>query len=61
MHTRVVALFLLAGAAVAADGPGRHPTFDDKGAIPWFTNLADAQAAAKKESKLVLIEYGREA
>lgn len=52
----VAASCLLAGAAVA----GGHPQFDDGGVIPWYTKLAEAQAAAKKQGKLVFIEYGRE-
>ena len=46
----------MAGAAVA----GGHPHFNDGGVIPWYTKLAEAQAAAKKQGKLVFIEYGRE-
>jgi len=41
--------------------PGRHPHFDDRGAVSWFTTLADALVAAKAANKKVFIEYGREA
>ena len=41
--------------------PGKHPHFDDKGAVEWFTTLADALAAARAGKKKVFIEYGREA
>jgi len=46
--------------AAAAEGGG-HPHFADQGVLTWSTKLADAQKAAKKQGKLVLIEYGREA
>lgn len=55
------ALFLLSGAAGAGDKPQGHPHFNDGGTLRWYTKLADAQEAAKKEGKLVFIEYGREA
>ena len=53
-------MFLFAGAGVAEGKPRGHPHFNDGGAIPWYTKLAEAQAAAKKQGKLVFIEYGRE-
>ena len=53
-------MFLLAGAAVAGGKAREHPHFDDGGTIPWFTKLATAKAAAKKQRKIVFIEYGRE-
>jgi hypothetical protein len=53
-------MLLLAGAAVAGDVARPHPHFDGKRVIPWYTKLAEAQAAAKKQGKLVFIEYGRE-
>jgi len=46
----------MAGAAVA----GGHPHFDDGGTLSWYTKLAEAQTAARKQGKLVFIEYGRE-
>ena len=58
-----LALPLLAAAAYGLGGDaknGGHPHFNDGGALRWHTKLADAQAAAKKEGKLVFIEYGRE-
>jgi hypothetical protein len=60
MRALSLGLVLLAGAAVAEKRQG-HPHFDDGGTLRWFTKLAAAQAAAKKEGKLVFIEYGREA
>lgn len=57
--------FLAAFAAVASgkDTPryGHHPHFNDGGTLRWHTDFASAAAAAKKEGKLVFIEYGREA
>ncbi len=48
--------------ALAGDAaPGKHPHFDDGGALSWTTKLADAQKAAKKAGRLILVEYGREA
>ncbi len=41
--------------------PGRHPHFDDRGAVAWYTTLADALVVARAEKKKVFIEYGREA
>jgi len=60
VFAQTAAMFLFAGAVVAGDKPQGHPHFDDGGTIPWYTKLADAQAAAKKQGKLVFIEYGRE-
>lgn len=37
-----------------------HPHFDDRGTLDWHLVFEDAQAAAKRESKLLVIEYGRE-
>lgn len=36
-----------------------HPHFDDRGAVRWYTRLADALEAAKREGKFVFVEYGR--
>jgi hypothetical protein len=52
-------LLCLAVPAAAGDDEDGHPHFDDKGTLPWFTKLTDAQSAARKEGKLVFIEYGR--
>ena len=60
IFARAAAMFLLAGAAVAGGKPRGHPHFDDGGTLRWYTKLADARAAAKKQGKLVFIEYGRE-
>jgi hypothetical protein len=37
-----------------------HPHFDDQGTLDWHTSIADAQAQAKREGKLIFIEFGRE-
>lgn len=58
---RTAAVLLLVGAATGGGPTEGHPHFDDGGTLRWHTKLADAQVAAKKDSKLVLIEYGREA
>jgi len=55
-----VAVLVLAGSLGAGEKPKTHPHFNDGGAIPWFTELAAASSAAKKQGKLVFIEYGRE-
>jgi len=57
---RLLSLFLVAAGAAAGGKPAGHPHFNDGGTIPWHGKLADASAAAKKEGKLVFIEYGRE-
>jgi len=57
---RTLALLVLAAAA-AGEKPAGHPHFKDGGALAWHTDLASACAAAKKQGKLVFIEYGREA
>jgi hypothetical protein len=61
MRILILAL-LLCGVAAFAGGTEKfkHPHFADGGVIRWYTKLADAQAVAKKEGKLILIEYGRE-
>jgi hypothetical protein len=67
MRISILVLLLCGGAAIA-EGPEKaegsekfkHPHFADGGVIRWYTKLADAQAVAKKEGKLILIEYGRE-
>ena len=61
MRITTVAGLLCAVAVLAGDKKSSHPHFDDLGTLRWYTKLADAQAVARKEGKLVLIEYGREA
>jgi hypothetical protein len=51
---------VLAAAAAGKDKPQGHPHFNDGGTLRWYTDFASASAAAKKEGKLVFIEYGRE-
>ena len=58
---RSAALLVFAGVAAGDGKPQAHPHFNDGGALRWYTTLAEAQAAAKKEGKFVFIEYGREA
>jgi hypothetical protein len=38
---------------------GRHPNFDDGGAVPWQTDLAAARLLAGQTGKLLFIECGR--
>lgn len=57
---RTTVLILFAGAAGAGGKARPHPHFEDGGVIPWYTSLAEAQAAARKQDKLIFIEYGRE-
>ncbi|MHC4941079.1 MAG: hypothetical protein ACYTHK_19250 [Planctomycetota bacterium] len=59
MRLTLVTLLLTAGAWAQEKKKGSHPHFDDQGTLTWYTKLADAQAAAKKEGKLIFIEYGR--
>jgi hypothetical protein len=33
--------------------PGAHPHFNDRGAVRWYTSLADGLAAARGECKKV--------
>jgi len=57
----LVALALAPGALCAdTDAPRPHRLYDDKGTLDWSKKLADAQQAAEKSRKLILIEYGRE-
>ena len=58
MRTALLTALLVSGA-VAGETKSSHPHFDDQGTLVWYTKLADAQAAAKKEGKLIFIEYGR--
>ena len=39
--------------------PKRHPHFDDKGTLDWETRFVDAMGRAKREKRLLFIEYGR--
>jgi len=55
----LLALAAAAPARAAGDKRPAHPHFNDGGTLPWYTKLAEAEAAAKKEGKLVFIEYGR--
>ena len=60
MRNSMVVMLLCGSAVLAGDSNQKgHPHFDDHGTMRWFTKLADAQAVAKKEGKLVFIEYGR--
>ncbi len=59
MRTIVLSTLLLIGTVAAGDKSRGHPHFKDGGGLRWYTELAAAQAVAKKEGKLVFIEYGR--
>jgi hypothetical protein len=55
-------LVIVSTAVFAADSPRQpHPHFNDTGVLTWTKKLADAQALAKAQDKLIFIEYGREA
>jgi hypothetical protein len=47
------------GAAQA--GGSRHPFFNDGGTLGWYRTLAGAKRAARREGKLIFVEYGRSA
>ncbi len=38
----------------------RHPHFDDKGTLEWYTTFDEAKAAARAQGKRIFIELGRE-
>jgi len=60
MRTLILATLVLVGTVAAGDKPRKpHPHFNDSGTLRWYKTLAGAQAVAKKEGKLVFIEYGR--
>ena len=59
LRTTLVFLGIAAAVSFADKKKSTHPHFDDFGTLVWKTKAADAQALAKKENKLVLIEYGR--
>jgi hypothetical protein len=65
MKTAILAAALvlapLAAAGAGEEKPSPHPHFNDGGTLDWHTKLADARQAAKKEGKLIFVEYGREA
>jgi hypothetical protein len=61
MRTLALPILILAAGVTAGEKPLKHPCFNDQGTLPWYETLATASAAAKKQGKLVLIEYGREA
>ncbi len=55
-------ILTIALASLIAQAPAQgHPHFADNGALQWHKKLADAQAAARKQQKFVLVEYGRQA
>jgi hypothetical protein len=58
---KIAFLAVLAAGAAAKDKPQGHPHFNDGGTLRWYTQFAAASGVAKKEGKLVFIEYGREA
>lgn len=37
-----------------------HPHFDDRGTLDWHVEWSGALAQAKRDGKLVLVEFGRE-
>ncbi len=37
-----------------------HPHFDDKSTLDWHTQWSAALAEAKRDNKLIFIEFGRE-
>ncbi len=39
--------------------PGSHPHFDDRGTLHWHTRWSAAQAQARAEGRLILIDLGR--
>ncbi len=51
--------WMLAGAERADAGGGRHPYFDDRGTLVWYTELAEAKRAARRLDKVIFVEYGR--
>lgn len=50
---------VLAGTAGPAAAGGRHPLFDDRGTLTWYTSLDEAQAVARATGKMIFIEQGR--
>jgi hypothetical protein len=60
MRALASAILVLAAGVAAGEKPLAHPHFNDGGTVRWHTELAAASAAAKKQGKLVFIEYGRE-
>jgi hypothetical protein len=38
-----------------------HPDFDDRGAVPWFTDYDAALEEARRAGKRLFIESGRHA
>ncbi|HUR26881.1 MAG TPA: thioredoxin family protein [Planctomycetota bacterium] len=37
-----------------------HPHFDDRGTLDWHTSYAEALRTARRDKKLVFVEFGRE-
>ncbi len=55
-----LALLLVAWSSDTAFADGsRHPDFDDRGTLPWHRSSASARRAARRQGKLVFIEFGR--
>jgi thioredoxin-related protein len=38
----------------------KHPHFDDRGTLDWYTSFAEAQAAAQSDGRRLFIEIGRQ-
>ena len=58
---RLATTIVSAATFLAAAAAQKHPHFDDKGTLVWFTTFAAAKEAAQKQDRLILVEYGREA
>jgi len=40
--------------------PRPHPPFDDRGTLDWHVRYSEALLAARRERKLLFVEFGRE-
>jgi len=38
----------------------KHPHFDDRGTLDWYTSFAEAQAEARRTGRKLFIDIGRE-
>jgi len=55
---RLATIILLAATFLATGAAQKHPHYNDRGTLAWFTTFAAAKEAARKADKLIFMEVG---